>query len=326
MSTRNNSPEKKRILDAGTLDDECYFESLLSQAVERGALGEGDVERLQLECVELLAQTVKRFTAGESSSIRVEQAQSLMASNLFTIGLWLKTLPHPDEAVRALLHEPVAALYEKGRRHLSTVLAATRTTHKRLLGRLLDTPNVFYRSTLADGIHGFFGLYDADFAAQEIHITADYPPFLPVKRLAGVEFIRAYLGHLYYENLFCTHFAAQDVHRLLCGFLPEYEEHLINLYEPVLLAALGCRLAGQDPMRLNLTEAGAARLYHLLPALPPEGLAPLLQSAMEELCSLLGCSEGLTRYLQRCLPPLTTQIQIAVRLQTLHRVFVLPAQ
>ena len=261
----NNGLDRIRVIERERLSEEDYFQSLIAQAREKGLLSESDVERLQYECLELLAYKTGRFNAGDSSSIRVEKAQSIMASIFFTVGLRLKKYPNPDDAVAALQNEPVEAIFQKGRKRIDTMLKATKALHAKLLGELLETPNVFYASTLVDAIAGFFKLYDPDYAAQEIHITADYPLFNPIPRMAGIEFIKAYVAGAYYENQFCGRFPPEYIHRLLSASVPAYkglgyEELVINIYEHVLRAALKGRNAAQLAQKLRCSRGLAKYL------------------------------------------------------------------
>jgi len=301
--------EKISNINKESLDGEFYFQSLLEQAQANGLLTDSDVERLQYDCLALLARRVERFNAGDSSSIRVEAAQSIMASNLFTIGIWLKTFQNPDDAIAALQNEPIAELYKQGRKRIDTMLSAAKTIHAKLLRQLGDIRNVFYRATLVDGIHGFFKLYYPDFGAHETHITADYPTCIAMPRLAGIEFIHAYLEALYYENQFLLCFAPDDLHNLLCGYEEGYQELLLNVYEPVLTAALGCVLAETDARRLELSEDGAARLNRLFADMNKSEKLAAMQAAAHELGRMFDFSPGLERYVQRTLPHIADNIK-----------------
>jgi len=321
----NSGLDRIRVIEAGKLDSEHYFQSLIEQAYGKGLLADSDIERLQYECLNLLAYKTERYNAGDSSSIRIEKAQDIMTSNLFTIGLWLKTYPSPDDAVTALQNENINGIYEKGRKRIDTMLASAKMIHAKLLHQLVDTQNVFYSSTIDGGIKGFFKLYYPDFSAHEIHITADYQTFNPMPKLAGIEFIQSYLNGLYYENLFCSYFAADDIHHLLCGYLEDYAEQLMNIYEPVLLAAFGCSIAGTDIKHLDITEYGAAHLYHQFADMPHNEIAGTLQNSAAEIMHVLDCPQGLEHYLQSSLPLIIARVQTAARERTLNRVFVLPS-
>ena len=320
----NNSLDKIKIIDSGALNGEFYFRSLLEQAHEKELLNDSDLERLQVECLELLAKKTESYNDGFSSSIRVEKAQSLMVSILYTIGLQLKTYPNPDDATSALKNESVAEFYWRGRERIDGMLASTKTVYAKLIHELAGIKNVFYRSTIKGGISGFFKVYYPDFAAQEIHITADYPTFTPMPKLVGIEFIRAYVNKLYFENLFCGFFAPDDIHHLMCGYREDYQELLINLFEPVLTAAIGCVLVKTDPRRLDLTQAGVGSLCRRFAEIQKHEIVGYTRKAAQELTRLFGLSHGLEQYIQSCLPLIAEKIEAAAREQQLNRVFFVP--
>ena len=316
--------DKARLIDSECLSGEFYFQSLIEQAYENMLLSDGDIERLQYECLNLLAVKSEQYNAGDSSSVRVEVAQSLMASILFTLGLTLKAYQNPGDAAEALRNGSVQALYERGRKRIDTLLSAAKVIHKRLTDRLVETPNVFYRSTLVNAVNGFFKLYNADFAAQEIHITADYPLYNPVPKLAGIEFISAYLKAAYNENQFLACFARGDIHHLLCGYAENYAGLLMNIYEPVLISALGCVIANADSRHLDLTKGVLIHLNDMFFCMTDGEILAALQSAADELNRLFSFSPELAAYVRQSLPLISRSIRLALRLGTLERVFITP--
>jgi len=266
----------------------------------------------------------ERFNAGNSSSIRVERAQDIMASNIFTIGLWLKTYQNPDDAVTAIINEPMAELYKKGRKRIDTMIAAAKAVHYGILHQLADTKNVFYSATIADGIKGFFKLYYPDFGAHEIHITADYPVHNTMPKLTGIEFIHAYLIALYYENQFCLGFSPDDIHHLLCGYEEGYHDLLINIYEQVLTAAIGCILSGTDAHTLDIGADGAEYLSLFFAGKANTEILSAIQKAARELKRIFSFPNELELYVQRGLSLIANKINIAIREQSLDRVFYRP--
>ena len=186
-----------------------------------------------------------------------------MTSILFVIGIQLKSYQTPEQAIGMLKSEPLNTLFINGLRLVQQKKAICRRLQKRILNHLLATPNVYYRSTIADGINGFFKLYRPQFAAQEIHITADYPVFMGRPQLEGIEFIEKYLRCIQAENAFCVCFAPQDIHHLLCGLTEDYRSVPLNIFEPVLLSALGLIIRNRSPLRLNLTEKDISIFYSI---------------------------------------------------------------
>ena len=307
------------------LSGEFYFASLLNQGYEKGLLSDKDVERIQNESVSLLADKTERYNAGESSSIRVEKAQDIMASCLFTVGIWLKTYRSPEEAIEAMRSVPLKKTYIKGRKRIDTMMAAAKSVHRQTVQQLFETENVFYHSTIVEGIDGFYELYDPDYSAHEINITADYPAFKPIPKLAGIEFIQAYQRALYYENLFLLSFDARDVHHLLCGVAEDYVELLLNIYEPVLLAALGCAIAKKDIRKLELSPEDVLNISEVFLDLPEKKIAGIVAKAAEKMKKALHLPAGLWKYVLNCLPLVTKEILVAAQANKLNKMFVTPA-
>jgi len=324
MMKMNKNLEIINIIEKEKLSDEFYFQSLLEQGCLKGFFADSDINRIQYECLAFLAHKVELFNAGDSSSIRVEKAQSIMASNMFTIGLWLKTYQNPDDAITALQTEQADELYQKGRTHIDTLVEATKATHSKLSGQLIDTKNVFYRTTIEDGINGFFKLYYPDFGAHEIHITADYPICNTLPKLAGIEFIHAYLSALYQENQFCRNFSPVVIHSLLCGYEKDYQELLINIYEPVLAAAIGCVIAGTDVHMLDISEDGSGYLRRFFNGKTKTEILAIIQNAAHDLTLIFNLPYELESYIQKSLSSIADKTVIAMREQSLDRVFCRP--
>lgn len=321
----NNSLEKKRHIRPESLNTEFYFESLLTAAQAAGILALQEIERIRYECISLLACKVERYNAGDSTSLPVEKAQDIMASALYTVGVFLKTAEHPDDAVRLLKTLSINELYRKGRARIDTLMSATKNLHKRLLEMLVPCENVFYRETLDAGIKGFFKLYNPDYSAQEIHITADYPMCDPPRDLAGIEFIKAYVNAAYAENMFCDMFDPDDLHFLLKAYEPDYENLLMNIFQPALTAALGCVIAGGNLRELDVTRAGAVYLADLFSDMPEKNLRETLSDAAKKLFDMSEFAPSTEKYVLKCLPRIVSDIKTAAENSSLDRVFVVPA-
>ena len=306
------------------LSTEQYFQSLLEQAYEVGILTDIQLEKIQCDCLSLLAKQTERYNSGDSSSIKVEDAQHLLASIMFTIGVGLKTYQNPHEAVEVLLRESINDLHKKGLERIERLTKSARTLHSLITSNLLQTKNIYYKSTIVDGIKGFFKLYYPEFAAQEIHITADYPAYNQKERFLGIEFIHKYLDCIYYENLFCAKFSTEDIHYLLCGYDENYEQQLFNIYEQVLIAAIGCVLSGSAVHRLEMTPSSVKKLSDIFSGKTKNEIVKVLENAMEQLNMQMELTHPLKKYISDSLSQIAEEIQKAVELKTLNCVFIIP--
>lgn len=313
---------RERRIDPASLSGKQYFFSLVGQGLACGLLDQADAERLQTEGLLLLADRIDRFTQGKSSSVPAEQAERLLGGAAYTIGLALKQYLSPEEALDALRQTPLSALEKAGERTLQSKLRAAQLLHRRLCGQLFSTPNVFYRATAVDGLAGFFRLYRPDAFPQELLISADYPVYSSIDDGAGMEYLERYLRCLIYENQFLRLFSPQRVDGLLRGMDVRYAQLLMNLFGPVLAAALSCVMTGQPVPALRCDRDALAALLRGKPAAE---ITPMLLDAARRLEAELGFTAGLRRYLHSCLPKLGRELVGALSLGRLDAIVPFPA-
>lgn len=317
--------KKIQVSNKGNFLGEDYFMFILQEVYALGYLNKNDIENLQLQCVKLLADKIDKYNDGLSSSIGVIKAESLMKSNLFTIGLFLKTLPDIDCIARELREASIVEIYNKGRRVISAKYNSARHIYKLVEKSKLITQNYTYNATISyKGIGFFFDKYNPDFEAHEIPSSIDYQLYNQVDDLEGVEFILKYLDNLYIENEFCRNFAWKDIHNLLCGYDGEYKDLLINIFEHVFTAAIGCKLANRSIKGLNISKEEVRRLYGELSKDSEEVLYIKLYSASEKVLEELHVSAFLEEYVKEGLPGIISTIRNGININTLDKVFVSP--
>ncbi len=318
--------ENKYVIDSKNLSNEFYFTSMVQEAYTQGLLVDSDIAAIQLQCLKFLAYKTERYNDGESSSIRVEVAESIMKSNLYTIGLYLKSLPDAAFAVSELKLAKIPEMYQRGRMLIKSKVHSAKHIYNMAKDKKLMTLNYTYNATLNDKAIGiFFKLYDSDFAAHEVPASIDYQLCNPVTDLTGIEFIHKYLENLYLENEFCRYFEAQDIHYLLCGYHNEYQDLLINIFELVVTAALACTLVNQSSLTLNISEEAIQHLSNELSKDNDQLLVLKIRKAMEKVLQELNVTSlSLTKYINRNLPKITANITQAVKTNTLDKTFVSP--
>lgn len=275
---------------------EQYLSDLIAVGLESGKLTDSDAAAVRSACLSLLAQNAETLLGAESGSVRIETATELLTSIFFVIGTALHAYPTENDAITALRTVPTAQLYADGQRRIRQKLQTARLLHYRLRQHLFVTPNVFYRATAIDAIDGFFKLYRPELFAHERHITADYPTFFGLPPLFGIAFIEQYQKDIAYENRFCRSFAPSCVDTLLRKQQPRYAQTVMNLFSPVLTAAIGCVLTAQPIRQLQYDRAALSARLALLPA---DAVKSMYADAARRLCCVLDCSEGLSRYIQK---------------------------
>lgn len=316
--------EKQHMINTNNLRNEAYFASLLKEAYSQGILNDLEAENIQLQCINFLAKKCEKFNDGMSSSIRVEIAERIMESNLYTIGLYLKSLPDVQCAINELKTLLISEMYEKGKKLINTKFASTNHLYKMVQKNKLTTINYSYNATLSDsGIGSFFKLYNPDYGAHDCASSVDYQLCNPITDLVGVEYIQKYLESLYLENKFCRNFAAEYIHKLLYGYYEGYKDLLINIFEHVLTAAIGCVLAKRNILGLDISQEEVQSLQNELSKDDAPLIALKIQNAAAGVLEDLNIqSPSLQGYIEKSLSKITTNIIHAVKTNTLGKTFV----
>lgn len=304
------------------LSEEFYFLSFLQEAYGQAELSDSEMESIQLQCMKLLADSTQRYNRGESSSVRIEAAQGIMASNFYTIGLYLKSFPDISSALHVLKNEPVSELYQRGRRIINTKLHTAKHLYQLVCKTKIQSPNYTYNATIGEGVKIFFKQYNADYEAHEVPASIDYQLMDPVTGLAGVEYIIQYLHSLYLENLFCAKFDSSVIHEAMCGYDEGYKDLLVNIFGQVLQNALGCALLNKDIVSLDLVSSDLQRFKTSFKNKTKGSIYVILQPAADAVIKALALTNAsLQSYIYTSLTVFASRVYLATKNDTLQTLF-----
>ena len=309
-------------INTDSLSQQHYFSSLLYQASVANLITEKQLNSLKIQSYTLLAKQCEKFIGLASTSIRVEDANQIMQSNYYLIGLYLKTLPSADIALHAVLNNDLAYLHEQGKKLNANKFKVSKQLYKLVKGNQLANKNYTYNATLShDGIGLFFQKYDYEFAAHDIPSSIDYQLCNDVFGYAGSEFIISYLQNIYLENEFCSYFKPKDINKILKGYQADYVDLLINIYEHVLINALGCSLLSKDILSLSLPKEDVLVVQQILSKNPQ--INNYLNKACDRLIKFLDIkNKELIAYINLSLSKVKMLIENALNTHTLTKVFV----
>ena len=266
------------LLTRGLVDERRYAESLLNAADRLGLTDDAFKARFGQSFQALLIRQCKAFAGGSGSSVRRETAERLAESILFTLSARLSPL-EPLDALAMLQNGSLEQCYLEGRRQVDRLAQAADLAWRAELRRPLPVDNALLRDTLHGGFAGFFKLYNPEYGAQEIHITADYPVLFYPQGWTGIEFIRRYLDNIIMENRFLRLFETAPLHRCLNLFALRNQTTLGELCGNLFEIVLACALR---------------------PLLPPEPARNQLPTAAWQLMTRLECgSSALREYVVR---------------------------
>lgn len=306
------------------LDERNYFKTLIEAAYEDQMLTEDDIVNIQMQMLELLDERVYKYNGNDSTSIRKEILEEISKSNNYTISIYLKTFRNPDEAIKILKEKGLKIAYQEGRKKIDRILNIIRLMYIKVKENKLNIENDTYNDTIIGGIKGFLKIYDPDFKAQDMKITADYPLYNNlIEKLDGVEFIKEYLNSIYLENIFCKKFSEEKIKYLLYGYSHDYKKLIINIFEIVLLEVIACKLAKREVQDLSISVAELNEIYLLFKDKEKAEIENILNEIYKEICNeLIVYNEDLQRYIKKNLSSIVEIITNAVKQNTLDRVFV----
>jgi hypothetical protein len=320
-----NNLEKQHLIRKRDLDESDYFQSITQESCRLNLLSIAEYENIQVQSVQLLAKQVRRYTNGESSSVKVETAQTIMQSIFYVIGLYLKSFSDVDMCIVLLKQKPLLELYQHGKKLIEEQLDKAQQLLTKIENDGFITDNQAYNDTIRDALPPFFSAYDIDFAAHDTPASIDYPLCNDKMDLVGIEYVLNYLKTLCMENKFLNFFAMPVINRLLYSFNDHYKDLLVNIFELVLTNSLGCVLVNKDFTQLNIEPEERryleGKLLNLVKA--DLDLNNILQEGLIQLCTELDISDKLLqKYMKEIIPELSLRIKNALENNSLESIFI----
>lgn len=306
------------------LDERNYFKTLIEAAFEEQMIIEDDIVNFQMQILQLMDEIVYKYNGVDSSSIRKEIMEDISNSNIYTISIYLKSFRNPDEAIKSIKEQGLEIAYQEGRKKIDKMLNIIKLMYIKVKQNKLNIENATYNDTIIGGIQGFLKIYNPDFKAQDMKITADYPLYNNlIGKLEGVEFIKEYLSSIYLENLFCKKFSEEKIKYLLYGYSQDYKELIINIFEIVLLEVIACKLVKRDVQDLSISIAELNEIYLMLENKDKSEIENIINLVYKEICNeLILDNEELQRYIKKNLSSVVEIITNAVKQKTLDKVFI----
>lgn len=96
-----------------------------------------DKNALQAGLYALLCELAARASKGKSSSLRIERAEELLESAMFSLGMALKAEPTPEEALKKLKSTQIRTLFAEGQKLIGRKILICRALHKNYVNNCL---------------------------------------------------------------------------------------------------------------------------------------------------------------------------------------------
>ena len=251
---------------------------------------ETDSSELPEALLALLSDRIARYTMGDSTSVPIDTAQRLLEGIAFCVSLH-RASADSSVPINAPLSERYWAGVAEAKRR---VKRAKLLLHQAQRGKP-PVVNIGFLDTLS-ALPAFFRWYDAEFFAQEIPGSIDYPLCHPVSdALLGVEFVQDYLSRWLVESRFLRAFPENALVRLYEQYYGDYNELLVNLYLPVAEMAVLCALAGRSIRPLALESAELRAVSEKLAQADDSAASALLSAATDRALEEAGIRGAMDR-------------------------------
>ena len=209
----------------------------------------------QAEWYRLLDLTFRAYTRGESSSLPIETAGSLLNSLYYTVQLAQKEAGDDNM--------PLQALYDRGRVMLDRYLVKTRRLFIMTQASMLPIDAPCYVEAVEKGAPSFLKAYDPSFFAHETPADFDYPVSVALCG-SGVTWMLSFLEAMYWANILCRRFLFCDVEATLKAHGLWGQAVPINVFEPVFASAMLSSLLKKERPSLRVTREDHQRLQMMM--------------------------------------------------------------
>lgn len=292
--------------------------AVVADAVEQGLLTEDDMRSYQEGLWELLDEQIKKYTMGDSTSVRIEIGEELFRSIAFSIALHLKTTGEYNK----LRRDGIRAIFLDSRKTLLEAIEEGKRLYQIAYSGKLTLGNIAYDETLQN-IDKFFKWYDYRLFAHQIPCDIDYLLCHPIAESKfGIQYINCYLEAIIIENSFCSLFKEREVIKLLNSHCADYKELLINIYEPVATNVMGLGLLNKRCITsLDISQNDRQDIFQIFSSLDDQQAIELLSNAARNIAGLLGLNSVEHKYLEELAKSLFPRIKVATSHKNLEGLF-----
>ena len=189
-----------------------------------------DLDRARRGAARVFARLVWLYTAGESTSIAEEEAEQLLGSMAYVLGV--QSLDEPSAVAVLACDDPLGA-FEERRAALERGAASTANAWREVAATMPQIPNKSLVETM-ESIAEVHRRYNTYFSAQEVPAELTYQPHgFDGRGLLGIDAVESWLDAARDEAAWLARFSADDLMRVLEVRAPGYLDATISLRDLV---------------------------------------------------------------------------------------------
>lgn len=307
-----------RVEERRTADENALVRTGLTD-VDQGLVTPEDIAAFQDRFMRLIERRTAIYTMGDSTSVPKHVAADLLRSVSFVLGID----PERPDIPERLLTVDIEDEFRRKLAEIERKVELSGELWREVVSTIPPIPSTALRDTLA-AIGDFPPRYDFRSMAHDIPVVFDYPLCSPVPETPlGVDYINEYLRRLLVEGDFLRRFDVDECVRVLERSSPDFEDLLVNLYEPVATNAIGRALTGKDPRPPRISDEERAEIARRLGPLTGAQRGRAMREAALATCDSLGIhDDGAVEYVCALVPELLPRIDVGLARGDLKGVFV----
>lgn len=273
----------------------------------------------QEELLPIIKRLMERYTSKESSSVPYETAKMLAEAVVYCIDEWLDMCgDQPTDGKTNL-----KLFYTKGYEAVIRKVEEAGTLYNEMIEGFEDYGCRCYKETIGMGMPEFFLRYDAEFNPQNHMLTLDYPSLRLNYDSCGIDLVFQYLKDINLEKGFLEQFPAESIRILLRRFQGHFKiPYMENLCNLVMLQAIGCIIAEQSVIHLELDESGIEIIRYQFKGSEEGEMEAELRSYIRILCYRIE-EEGAVTYFTHQASEYTIRIKQGIEQGCLEEVFLI---
>jgi hypothetical protein len=275
------------LLRKENLNSSHYTMSLLQEGFRVGLIDESFLRRIQGDFMLIVKELILRYTQGESTSVKLETAETILHSVYYALDALLSSYDNPESGIALLKTGHVREIYEKGIGLVAACVAETKILFEEIRKNKLEVGLEAYELSIGEDLPEFFRNYGVVFKAHETMCGMDYPLVFDITGVEGIFYIRQYLENLQIETQFCRLFRQADLEKVLANYgriyRMNYRKSLFNIFELAFNNAVFAVIGGSWAGELRISESQSKRIQKLFRSITPMEIDSRVQEAVATL-------------------------------------------
>ena len=213
------------------------------------------------DIIYLLGERVEKFTMGDSTSVTKETAERILGSILYCIKSDSNnTIKNLDKSLIKKENLDIRTAFYNGLLIKKEKIKKAKILCEDIKREFCFIDNCYYKDIIWKGMEAFFKNYDVEFNPQYNVLTLDYPLYIEIKNLSGIDLIYEYLKRFYIEERFLKKFEIYVIEEVLRGYNENFNNLVINICKIILRNALICKILNKNIYELDVKEIDLDRI------------------------------------------------------------------